>query len=116
MKDPQVYLRFLNLLQTLEGAGQMRDIDADSRKLLELIALKHNQQNPLTISEAMALGHIASPATIHRKLDLLRDVGMVDTVHEGKNRRTKYLVPTPKAFEHFADLGKAMQQAIGLAI
>ena len=35
MKDPQVYLRFLNLLHTLEGAGQMPDIDADSRKLLE---------------------------------------------------------------------------------
>ena len=115
MKDPQVYLRFLNLLHTLEGAGQMPDIDADSRKLLELIALKHNQQNPLTISEAMALVHIASPATIHRKLDLLRDVGMVDTVHEGKNRRTKYLVPTQKAFEHFAGLGQAMQKALGLA-
>ena len=116
MKDPQVYIRFLSLLHTLEGAGQMPDIDADSRKLLELIALKHNQQNPLTISEAMSLGHIASPATIHRKLDLLRDLGMVDTVHAGKNRRTKYLVPTPKAFEHFAGLGQAMQQALGLAI
>jgi len=41
---------------------------------------------------------------------------MVDTVYEGKNRRTKYLVPTPKAFEHFAGLGQAMQQALGLAI
>ena len=115
MKDPQVYLRFLNLLHTLEGAGQMPDIDADSRKLLELIALKHNQQQPLTISEAMALGHIASPATIHRKLDLLRDVGMVETVHEGQNRRTKYLVPTTKAFDHFAGVGKVMQQALGLS-
>ena len=115
MKDPQVYLRFLNLLQTLEGAGQMPDIDADSRKLLELIALKHNQQQPLTISEAMALGHIASPATIHRKLDLLRDVGMVETVHEGQNRRTKYLVPTKAASDYFANMGKAVQQAIASA-
>ncbi len=115
MSDPQVYLRFLNLLHTLEGAGQMPTIDANSRKLLELIALKHNQQQSMTISDAMALVHIASPATIHRKLDLLRDVGLVDTVYEGNNRRTKFLVPTPKAMSHFSGLGQAMQQALGPA-
>ena len=69
----------------------------------------------MTISDAMALVHIASPATIHRKLDLLRDVGLVDTVYEGNNRRTKFLVPTPKAMSHFSGLGQAMQQALGPA-
>lgn len=115
MNDPQVYLRFLNLLHTLEGAGQMPDLDADSRKLMELIALKHHQQQAMTVSDAMGLVEIASPATIHRKLDLLRDLGLVDTVHQGKNRRTKFLVPTPKALTHFAGLGLAMQQALGQA-
>ena len=114
MKDPQVYLRFLNLLHTLEGAGQMPDIDADSRKLLELIALKHNQQNPLTISEAMALGHIASPATIHRKLDQLRELGMIDSHYEGTNRRTKYLKTTDKAQEYFSTVGSLIHQATHL--
>lgn len=111
MKDPQVYLRFLNLLHTLEGAGQMPDIDADSRKLLELIALKHNQQNPLTISEAMALGHIASPATIHRKLDVLRESGMIYSAYEAGNRRTKFLRPTDQAYDYFNTLGSFIGQA-----
>ena len=44
---------------------------------------------------------------------MMRDVGMVETVHEGQNRRTKYLVPTTKAFDHFAGLGQVMQQALG---
>ena len=111
MSDPQVYLRFLNLLHTLEGAGQMPTIDADSRKLLELIALKHNQQQSMTISDAMALVHIASPATIHRKLDVLREIGMIDTYFEGKNRRTKYLCPTPQAEKYFSQVGEVMHQA-----
>jgi DNA-binding transcriptional ArsR family regulator len=115
MNDPQVYLRFLNLLHTLEGTGQMPDLDTDSRKLLELISLRHHQQKAMTVSDAMGLVDIASPATIHRKLDLLRDLGLVDTVFEGNNRRTKFLVPTPKALTHFAGLGQAMQQALGPA-
>jgi DNA-binding MarR family transcriptional regulator len=63
----------------------------------------------------MALDHIASPATIHRKLDQLREIGMIDTVFEGKNRRTKYLVPTKVAADYFANMGKAVQQAIASA-
>jgi DNA-binding MarR family transcriptional regulator len=63
----------------------------------------------------MALDHIASPATIHRKLDQLRELGMIDTVFEGKNRRTKYLVPTKVAADYFANMGKAVQQAIASA-
>jgi len=60
----------------------------------------------------MALAHIASPATIHRKLDQLRELGMIDTVFEGKNRRTKYLVPTKAASDYFANMGKAVQLAL----
>jgi len=67
------------------------------------------------VTEAMALDHIASPATIHRKLDQLRELGMIDTVFEGKNRRTKYLVPTKAASDYFANMGKAVQQAIASA-
>jgi len=32
-------------------------------------------------------------------------------VFEGKDRRTKYLVPTPNADEYFAELGNLMQKA-----
>jgi hypothetical protein len=37
---------------------------------------------------------------------------MIDTVFEGKNRRPKYLVPTKVAADYFANMGKAVQQAI----
>jgi DNA-binding MarR family transcriptional regulator len=63
----------------------------------------------------MALNSIASPATIHRKLDQLRELGMIDTVFEGKNRRTKYLVPTQAAHEYFDQVGQVMQQALAKA-
>ena len=42
----------------------------------------------------MTLNNIVSPATLHRKLDELREGGLIEQSFEGKNRRTKYLVPT----------------------
>jgi Fe2+ or Zn2+ uptake regulation protein len=115
MTTQQIYMRFLNLVHALEGNANAPQIDLDAKKLLDVIGLRFNQKNPLTVTEAMALNHIASPATIHRKLDQLRELGMIDTVFEGKNRRTKYLVPTKAASDYFANMGKAVQQAIASA-
>mgnify|MGYP000231623313 CR=1 FL=1 len=106
------YLRFLNFIQALDGDANAPQMDLDAKKLLEVIYVKQGQGIPLTVTDAMALHHIASPATIHRKLDQLRELGMIDTVFEGKNRRTKYLVATEVAHDYFAKLGEAMHKAL----
>jgi DNA-binding MarR family transcriptional regulator len=103
------------LLQALEVEQKSPSIDLDAKKLLEVIAVRHEQKRPLTVTEAMGLLTIASPATIHRKLDQLREMGLIDTVFEGKNRRTKFLTPTVKAHEYFENVGRAMEQAISQA-
>jgi Fe2+ or Zn2+ uptake regulation protein len=114
MDSKLVYMRFLNLLHTLEGeeSNASASMDLDAKKLLEVIAVRFEHKKPLTVTEAMSLGYIASPATIHRKLDQLRELGMIETVFEGKNRRTKYLIPTENAHMHFENVGKAMKEAV----
>ncbi len=112
MPTKQIYLRFLNLIHTLEGGKNAPAMDLDAKKLLEVIAVRHAQEKPLTVTDAMGLATIASPATIHRKLDQLRELGMIDTVFEGKNRRTKYLVPTQSAHDYFESISQAMRQAL----
>jgi DNA-binding MarR family transcriptional regulator len=115
MPSKQIYLRFLNLIHALDGGQHAPAMDLDAKKLLEVIAVRHGQGKPLTVTDAMALHTIASPATIHRKLDQLRELGMIDTVFEGKNRRTKFLVPTQQALTYFGKVGEAMQQALAEA-
>jgi len=107
-----IYLRFLTLLHTIEGKGELTTLDLDAKKLLETIAVRHSLGKSLTVTEAMAMSHIASPATIHRKLDVLREIGMIETLYEGTNRRTKYLVPTAQANRYFQEHSKTMNQAI----
>ena len=107
-----IYIRFLTLLHTIEGKGELPALDLDAKKLLETIAVRHSQGKPLTVTEAMAMAHIASPATIHRKLDVLREIGMIETQFEGSNRRTKFLVPTPQAAKYFQTHSQVMDQAL----
>ena len=109
--NTQIYLRFLNLTQAVAGAGSDADVDLLALRLLETIALAHAKGKPLTVTNAMELSAIASPATLHRKMDALREAGLIAQVFEGTNHRTKYLVPTTSADKYFDQLGKAMVAA-----
>jgi DNA-binding MarR family transcriptional regulator len=111
MKNQDTYIRFLSLMHAIEGKGELPALDLDAKHLLEVIAVKMSHGQAITVTDAMAMSNIASPATIHRKLDQLRLLGMIDSHYEGNNRRTKYLKPTEKAQQYFSMVGSLLQQA-----
>ena len=82
--------------------------DFDCKELLNLIALAEKNETPMTVTQAMNAG-FASPATLHRKLDMLRDFGYVKITFKGKNKRTKYLALAPRAIKYFSSLEQAME-------
>lgn len=93
-----LYLRFLQVVKTLDSQTKFStQIDATAMLLLNEIAVKHFERKNMTVSQAMSLKNIASPATIHRKIEDLLKVGLVDLIFEGKNRRTKFLAPNKSA-------------------
>ena len=110
----KTYLRFLSLAQAIDNAP-VSDLDETAKHLLQLIVLRHAQGHALTVTDAMAMSAVASPATIHRKLDALREAGLIAQTFEGGNRRTKYLTPTEAADAYFAKLGAVMCEAAGSA-
>jgi DNA-binding MarR family transcriptional regulator len=112
MKAHQLYLRFLNVLHTLENEQAFPTLDPDARRLLEEIAMREESGQSLTVTEAMGLSHIASPATLHRKLDILRQTGLIKHKFEGDNRRTKHVVCTPLAVKFFDRAGRALQRSL----
>ena len=74
----KTYLRFLALAQAITApASNAVHVNLLSQRLLEVIALRHNQGEPMTVTDAMSLSKIASPATLHRKLDQLRETGLI---------------------------------------
>ena len=116
MKPYQYYLRFLNVLHALESDSELPLMDLECRRLLEEIAVRQHGDQTMTVTEVMALANIASPATLHRKLDALLELGMIEHHFEGSNRRTKFVVCTPKAITYFERAGRAMQRSLKVSV
>jgi DNA-binding MarR family transcriptional regulator len=106
------FLRFLHLTQAIAGEWTASNLDFTALRLLETVAIAHDQGKSMTVTEGMNLAFIASPATLHRKLDQLREAGFIEFVFEGKNRRTKFLIPTDSAGKYFEKMGKALTSAL----
>ena len=109
----KVYLRYLRIARAIDILKKNNDsIDSTALQLLNELAVQHFDGKTLTVSQAIALNKIASPATLHRKLDELREAGLIEQVFEGTDRRTKYLVPTKAADFYFAKMSEAMATAL----
>jgi DNA-binding MarR family transcriptional regulator len=109
----KLYLRYLRIARAIDILKKdSHVIDSTALQLLNEIAVQHFDGKTLTVSQALAFNKIASPATLHRKLDELREAGLIQQVFEGKDRRTKYLVPTKEADAYFAKMSKAITSAV----
>ena len=65
----QIYLRYLVLAETLRKSNiDLSEIDEIGKKLLETIAIKSAQGQPMVVNQTMELSDISSPATIHRRI------------------------------------------------
>lgn len=112
MKSKNSYFKFLQLAEAVNDAFDgFSEIDPATMLLLEIIAIMHSDDKALTVTQAMGLISVASPATIHRKLSHLHELVLIDFVFLGANRRTKYLHPTSKAENYFSALGQSLSEA-----
>lgn len=97
------YLDFLNRASTV-----LIPFDDTAKHLLEELAMSSYEGKHLTVTDIMAMSHIASPATVHRKMDDLIMFDYIELVYKDRNRRTKYLKLTPKAIMYFEKMESLM--------
>ena len=103
------YINFLNLLKALQQAPEIVSLDTTSKQVLEEIAIGVANEKLLTVSDVMALKPLGSPATLHRKLDLLLNAQLVEATFSGTNRRTKYIALTDNGKAYFDRLSHAIR-------
>jgi DNA-binding MarR family transcriptional regulator len=108
----QLYIRFLELAQTQKVSPNGKDLTPPELHLLEDVALRHFENRAYTVSEALALHHLGSPATLHKRLKRLRDWGLLSFEQDPSDHRTKYLVATPLTIAHFDRMSQAMALAM----
>ena len=111
------YHQFLMRAAIIDASHEAtRRIDLLAKKLLEIIAVTDSMGIPMTVGDVMKISALASPATLHRKIDMLREAELIDTIFIGKNRRTKYLVPTDLANDYFSKMGKAVLKSLNSSV
>jgi hypothetical protein len=103
------YINFLNLLKAFETSAIDAQLDSTCKLILEEIAIGVSNDKLLTVSDVMNLKQFGSPATLHRKLDILLDAQLVEATFKGSNRRTKYIDLTESGKAYFVRLSNAIQ-------
>lgn len=107
------YMRFLRSVTSLEPHHHKHeDISPTAILLLNEIAVKNFEEQPLTVKQAMGFNALGSSANLHRKITELLDAGMISLEHVDTNRRTKYLFLTQAARDYFQIKNDATVKAV----
>ncbi len=106
------YMRFLQLARSVQQLSDAPQLDANEKALLEEIALRWFENKVMTVREAIALAHLGSPATLHKRITRLRQKDLLKTFNQAEDKRAKYLIPTDKTIAMFGVFGKKMNKAI----
>jgi len=106
------YMRFLQLVRSVQQLPDAPQLDANEKALLEEIALCWFENRVMTVREAIGLSQLGSPATLHKRISRLRQKDLLKTFNQPEDKRAKYLIPTDKTIAMFGNLGKRMNSAI----
>jgi hypothetical protein len=86
------YLRFLQQVHRMTSKGRLNDLEPVCSRLLDEVANEYMAERPLTVTGLMGLDHIASPATLHRKMQVLLREGLIELVVDSENKRSKFVM------------------------
>jgi hypothetical protein len=76
------YVTFLEYKLVLEAKQKRNAVDPKCEKFLEHIVVSFFRGHALTVTQAMGLNQIGSPATLHRKITELIHKGWISTGFE----------------------------------
>ena len=107
----QTYLRFISLASAIRGLPSFPVLDAVEEQIFNRLAVMWGTGANITVLEAMQLGGTTSGTTVHRRLNTLRQKGLIELREDEADNRVKYILPTQIAKAHFEKLGKCMDMA-----
>jgi hypothetical protein len=104
-------LRYLDFLRTVyETPEKILLLEAVEQRLLALITVHAYKAQPLSVMQVLMSQNVLfiGASTISRKIDLLRSDGWIYSTADEKDRRLKYLYPTEKTLNYFAQVSQLM--------
>jgi hypothetical protein len=109
-RGADVYLRFLQLSDSIRGLPTLPALDPLEERILAWIARVAQQGDRLSVRDMLAHEEFGAPATIHGRLKSLRSKGWI-TLADTEDARRKQIELTREALDHFARLSRLMVKA-----
>jgi DNA-binding MarR family transcriptional regulator len=109
-RPADIYLRFLQLVESLRGLPSLPSLDPLEERILALVARASQESSRLSVRDMMALRALGSPATIHGRLKSMREKGWIRLADTDDARR-KQIELTHDAWLHFDRLSKLLVEA-----
>lgn len=115
-KDPQAFQAYLSFLAMVarvnaNSPATLDDIDPNETALLDIVILRWAKGEPMTVRQTIAMAHLGSPATLHKRLMRLRAKNFLQLQDVAGDRRVKQLVPGQRGVDHVEAMGKNLLKA-----
>jgi hypothetical protein len=115
-RDAQAYGAYLSFLalvarSTSSKPGALDEIDPNETALLEIVILRWAKGAPMTVRQTIAMAHLGSPATLHKRLMRLRAGNFLQLQDVAGDRRVKQLVAGPRGIEYIEAMGRHLLKA-----
>jgi hypothetical protein len=110
-EKPSAYLRFLNLIDTLDRINPGKKLDAIEKSLLDRIVTAAHTKRAILVGDLISLSDLGSQATLHGRLKNLTAMGYIKMVSNDDGRK-KEVLPTKAALKRYEDFSKCLEKAL----
>ena len=111
IEKPSAYLRFLNLIDTLDRINPGKKLDAIEKSLLDRIVNAAHAKQSILVGDLISLSELGSQATLHGRLKNLTAMGYIKMVSNDDGRK-KEVLPTKVALKRYDDISKCLEKAL----
>lgn len=109
-----VYQRYIQMKMVAEAASDFQMLDPVEKRILNLLSVYWENQQAITVVEAINMTDEFSTSTAFRYLKKLRLKGYIELLVDELDNRVKYVSPSKLTDKYFAKLGRLMVQATRL--
>lgn len=109
-RPADIYFRFLQLADALQGPSALPALDPLEQRLLEFVARVAQTSERLCVRDIMSKSELGSPATLHARLTSMREKGWL-RLGDTDDARRKQVELTPAALGYFDKLSEALLRA-----
>ena len=106
------YIRFLNLIDTLDRMNPGRDLDEIERVLLQNILHCAEAGQNLLVGDLIQLSQLGSQATLHGRVKNLAALGYLKFAPDKEDGRKKLVIPTKMAIKYCEFMSKCIEDAV----